>query len=105
MLRWAAKMSFFRGLWKSSSKHKSKLSLFFLHLFFEWYFFFHFFFFFGVSRIKRRIFISIVCIEVCENECKYDWKLFFFFEGWLFEREKNIARFWNISDVSDDGIF
>lgn len=53
-------------------------------------------------------YFSIVCIEICENECKYDWKIFFFFfEGWLFEREKNtrFARFWNISDVSGEGYF
>lgn len=101
VLRWAAKMSFFRGLWKSSSKHKSKLSLFCFVLFF-------FFFFFKVSRINRWIFIFRSFVSrFARTNVNTIGKFFFFFEGWLFEREKNtrFARFWNISDVSDEGYF
>lgn len=69
---------------------------------------FSFFFFFKVSRINRWIFIFRSFVSrFARTNVNTIGKFFFFFEGWLFEREKNtrFARFWNISDVSDEGYF
>lgn len=69
---------------------------------------FLFFFFFKVSRINRWIFIFRSFVSrFARTNVNTIGKFFFFFEGWLFEREKNtrFARFWNISDVSDEGYF
>lgn len=92
VLRWAAKMSFFRGLWKSSSKHKSKLSLFCFVLFF-------FFFFFKVSRINWIFIFRSFVSRFARTNVNTIGKFFFFFlkDGFL-----NVRK---IRDLRDFGIF